>query len=140
MLLDHAQTHEQHLIFLGESGFQLMPNVRCGHGPLGDTPILEYSNENQRISVISCVTLNPCFSSTELYFRLLDPIENARPLAIVDFLSQLQKSIPRMLVVWDEASIHARSLLVREFLDSQEAMVVEILPAYFPQLNPDEYV
>lgn len=140
MLLDHAQTHDQHLVFLDESGFQLVPNVRCGYAPLGDTPIFEYSNDNQRISVISCVTLSPCFSNTELYFRLLDPNENARALDIVDFLSQLQESLPRMLIVWDGASIHARSLLVREFLDTQEGIEEETLPAYSPQLNPDEYV
>ena len=42
------------------------------------------------------------------------------------------------LLVWDRASIH-RAAPVREFVRSHPKICVEALPAYAPELNPEEY-
>lgn len=139
-LFGHAQDHDQHLIFLDESGFQLTPNVRRGYAPVGRTPILECSAQKQRLTVISCVTVSPCLTDVDLYFQILDPNENATARDIVDFLDQVRQDVPRQLVMWDGARIHAHSLVVREFLASHPEIDEETLPAYAPEFNPDEYV
>jgi transposase len=115
-------------------------HVRRGYAPVGHTPVLTCSGEKQRVSVISCLTISPQAHDVGLYFRLLDPNQNVCGPDIVAFLRTLRRSLPRMLVVWDGASIHARSAVVREFLAGQRAIAEETLPAYAPELNPDEFV
>lgn len=58
---------------------------------------------------------------------------------VVGFLEHLQRHIAgRILVLWDGARIH-RSQPVKEFLARQECRIhLERLPAYAPELNPDE--
>jgi transposase len=56
------------------------------------------------------------------------------------FLQHLLREVPgRMVILWDGAPIH-RSHLLKEFLANGAAqrLHVERLPAYAPELNPDE--
>ena len=58
----------------------------------------------------------------------------------VRFLKHLLRHLTgKVLVVWDGGSIH-RSRLVKDFLKTQEGhrVLLEPLPAYAPDLNPDE--
>lgn len=86
------------------------------------------------------MTLSPVRHDIDLYFRLLDPNENVRAADIVDFLKDLRRHLPRMLVIWDGASIHDRSRLVKSYWQGQKGIETETLPAYAPELNPDECV
>jgi transposase len=59
---------------------------------------------------------------------------------VVDFLRQLLRQIPgKLLVVWDGSPIH-RAQPVKDFLaaGATKRLRVEQLPAYAPELNPDE--
>ena len=61
---------------------------------------------------------------------------------IVAFLGQLQRQIPgKLLVIWDGASIH-QGEAVKRYLAGGAAtrLHLERLPAYAPELNPDEGV
>src|SRR5262249_39130764 len=65
---------------------------------------------------------------------------NAHGEDVVAFLKDLHWSFRRMTVVWDRSPIHSRSEAVREYLAAHPDIVVEDLPAYAPDLNPDELV
>jgi len=59
---------------------------------------------------------------------------------VVAFLEHLLREVPgRMVVIWDGAPIH-RSHLIKDFLANGAAqrLHLERLPAYAPELNPDE--
>lgn len=59
---------------------------------------------------------------------------------VVQFLKGLLEEMAgKVLVIWDGASIH-RSKAVKEFLAQGAAarLHLELLPAYAPELNPDE--
>lgn len=61
---------------------------------------------------------------------------------VVAFLRQVLRCIPgKLLVLWDGASIH-RNQDVKDFLARGAAarLLLEHLPAYAPDLNPDEGV
>src|SRR5262249_10089652 len=59
----------------------------------------------------------------------------------VDFLRQLKRHLGGgFTVIWDGHNIHSRSKLVKAFLAEHPEIVAETLPAYSPELNPDEYV
>jgi transposase len=59
----------------------------------------------------------------------------------VDFLKHLVRHLGTVLVVWDGASIH-RSKHLKEYLRTEGKGLVHLerLPAYAPELNPDEGV
>lgn len=59
----------------------------------------------------------------------------------VRFLKHLVRHLGKVLVVWDGAPIH-RSKVVKEYLrtDGKDKVHLERLPAYAPEVNPDEGV
>jgi transposase len=130
------------VVFLDESGFMLTPTVRRTLAPRGQTPILPAWQRHDRISAISCITFQPRREEGPgLYFELMPAGLNVRAEDIVAFLRQLRREVPGPLsVVWDRHNIHSRSRLVKEWLAGQADVVLEDLPGYAPELNPDEMV
>ena len=60
---------------------------------------------------------------------------------VVEFLRELKASLGGPLtVLWDRSPVHRKSRVVREFLARHPEIVTEDLPAYAPELNPDELV
>ena len=54
-------------------------------------------------------------------------------------LKHVQQQIPgKFILIWDRASIHT-SKKTKAYLRNQPEIFVEELPAYAPQLNPEEY-
>jgi transposase len=61
---------------------------------------------------------------------------------IVRFLRHLLRHVPgKLLVIWDGSPIH-RAQVVKDFLAHGAArrLHLELLPAYAPELNPDEWL
>jgi transposase len=58
---------------------------------------------------------------------------------IIETLQHLQRQIlGKIILIWDRARIHT-SKKVRAFLSDHPEIEVELLPAYSPELNPEEY-
>lgn len=136
-----AQRRGAHLVFLDESGFLLTPSVRRTWGPRGKTPILDAWDRRDRISAISSISVSPRNRRLNLHFDLLPDNENVHAEDVVAYLRRLKAQIGGPLtVVWDGSRIHNRSRLVRAFLAEHPEIQTEQLPAYAPELNPDELV
>ncbi len=87
------------------------------------------------LSVISALT-----PDGRLFTRVQE--QAFRGPAIVAFLRQLLRQVRgKLLVIWDGAPIH-RCQVVKEFLAAGAAQRIHLeqLPAYAPELNPDEGV
>ena len=105
------------------------------YAPVGRTPVLRAPLSYDHLSVISAITPDG---------RLFTHVQERafRGPAVVDFLRQLLRQIPgKLLVIWDGASIH-HCQAVKTFLAAGAAkrLHLERLPAYAPDLNPDEGV
>ena len=102
--------------------------------PKGETPVLRYRFNWQRLSAISGVT-----PTGYLYFRL--HVGTIRSEQVIGFLRQLLRlRRDRLLILWDRSPTH-RSRKVQAFVRRwRRRITVEWLPAYAPELNPDEYV
>lgn len=138
-IAEAARQRGAHLVFLDESGFMLTPTVRRTWAPRGSKPDLDCWDRRDRLSAISCLTVSPKANRLNLYFRLLPYNVDAKE--IVSFLRELKNSIGGPLtVIWDRGRVHRKSLLVRAFLAEHPEIVAEDLPAYAPELNPDELV
>lgn len=140
-IVREAFRRRAHIVFLDESGFQLNPSVRRTLAPRGRTPVLEAWDRRDRISAISCVTLSPIRARPGLYFDLLPVNRTVHAEEVVAFLRELRRQLRGpFTVIWDRHKIHSRAKAVQAYLAKHPEIVVEDLPAYAPQLNPDEWV
>jgi transposase len=58
---------------------------------------------------------------------------------VIETLQHLQRHIPgKIILIWDRARIHT-SKKVWNYLSDPPEIYVEFLPAYSPELNPEEY-
>jgi transposase len=136
-----AQQRGAHLVFLDESGFFLTPTVRRTWGPRGQTPILDAWDRRDRISAISSISVSPKSHRLNLQFELLPDNTNVHGKDIVSYLRYLKAHLGGpMTILWDGGRVHDRSALVRAFLAEHPEIHTERLPAYAPELNPDELV
>lgn len=101
--------------------------------PIGQTPILEFSFNWQKLSAIAGLT------NRSFCFRLHGG--SIRTAKVIGFLGQLRRFLPgKLLVIWDRAQIH-RSRRVRRYMETHhERIAMTYLPAYAPELNPVEYL
>lgn len=136
-----AQDRGAHLVFLDESGFMLTPSVRRTWGPRGQTPILDALDRRDRISAISSLSVSSVTRRVNLHFELLPDNTNVYGEDVVDYLRKLKATLGGPLtVVWDGGSVHDKSKAVQAFLAKHPEIRTEKLPAYAPELNPDELV
>jgi transposase len=119
----------------------LTPTVRRTLAPRGQTPIHHCWDRRDRISAVSAITLSPLRKRRGLYFALLPDNENVHAEEVVSFLRQLKRHLPgNITIVWDRGRVHDRSRVVQAYLAKHPEIITEKLPAYAPELNPDEQV
>ena len=97
------------------------------------TPVLRALLTRDHLSVISGIT-----SAGQLLLQMRE--RTLRGPDVVRFLQHLLRHIPgKLSVIWDGAPIH-RARVVKNFLAQGGAprIWLEQLPAYAPELNPDE--
>jgi transposase len=103
--------------------------------PRGETPVLHAPITRDHLSVISGIT-----PAGQLLLQTRD--RSLRGPDVVRFLRHLLRHIAgKLLVIWDGAPIH-RAQVLKDFLAQGGAarLWLEQLPAYAPELNPDEGV
>ncbi len=121
------------LVFVDESGFYLLPAILRTYAPIGETPVLKVFQTRDHLSMMSAIT-----PQGWLFTRTRDEALNG--MDSVHFLSHVHSQTDRkLLVIWDSSPIH-RNAEVRDFLTNGAAKHIHLerLPAYAPDLNPDE--
>jgi transposase len=140
-IVQAAQRRGAHLVFLDESGYMLTPTVRRTWAPRGSKPVLDCWDRRDRLSAISGLTMSPKARRLNLHFDILPDNANVHGEDVVDFLRQLKRQLGGpFTVLWDGSRVHSKSQVVRTFLAQHPEIVAETLPAYAPELNPDELV
>jgi DDE superfamily endonuclease len=130
-----AEAQQQNIFFIDESGFYPLPSVARTYAPMGQKPILRQWWTHDHLPATSA--LSP---EGKLYFHCQDYDMNSED--VVAFLEHLLREVPgRMVIIWDGSPIH-RSLTIKKFLanGASQRLHLERLPAYAPELNPDEGV
>jgi len=130
-----AQQEHRTLVFIDESGFYLLPGLVRTYAPEGQRPVQKEWQTRDHLSVMGGLTL-----TGQIYSLVRQHSLNG--LHTISFLQHLQMLAGvRLLVVWDNSPIHRRQE-VKEFLaqGGAEAIHVEPLPPYAPDLNPVEWL
>lgn len=116
----------------------LQPTVRRSWAPRGRTPILKCYDRRDRLSAISAVTVSPRRRRLGLYFDILD--HNVKADDFERFVERLLRRVGRpIILVIDRYAVH-RSAAQRLLARHPRRLSIEWLPAYAPDLNPDEQV
>jgi transposase len=127
-----------HLVFLDESGFLLIPNVKRTWAPKGQTPIIRHQIRNGKLSAISALSVSPKYKRIALYLQFRQG--SLRGPQIEAFLSNLLRQINGpIILLWDRNPIH-KYRTVRTFIEQHPRLHDEFFPGYAPELNPAEYV
>jgi len=127
-----------HLVFLDESGFLLIPNVKRTWAPKGETPTIRYRLDHKKLSAINALTVSPKRNHMALYIRFQK--QSFKGPDVLRFLKHLLQHLrgPVMLL-WDRGRIH-RDGNVQTFIENHSRLQVKEFPGYAPELNPAEYV
>jgi transposase len=134
-----AKRLKAHLVFIDESGFQLVPSIARTWAPRGQTPLLRCAVRWTKISAISAISVSPLRNKISLYARFLKG-KTIHSEDVARFLKQLLKHLRGpVFVLWDGINQH-RGPAVRAFLKRHQRLLVHRFPGYAPDLNPDEFV
>lgn len=105
-----------------------------GYAPRGQTPVIRLNAKRESINMISAIT-----NQGKVRFRLYEGSMNAD--VLIDFMMRLLKDAKRKVyLILDNMRVH-HAKPVKEWLEEHKKMIeVFYLPAYSPELNPDEYL
>ena len=120
-------------IFWGDETGLRSDDVRGrGYAPRGRTPVVRVCHRRAGLSLISAVS-----NRGALRWMVLDGAVNAA--ALVRFLQRLIQDIRRkVFLILDRLQVH-RASQIRDWLATHRTRIeVFYLPAYSPELNPDE--
>lgn len=130
----YARRTKRLILFLDETGVYLLPSLVRTWAPRGETPRLTERLSRDHLSVISAVSRQGAVYAA----RSSTAFDSD---AVIVFLDALHQRLPaqKLLVIWDGAPIH-RSTAIQQYLADGAAawLRLEPLPAYAPELNPDE--
>lgn len=122
-------------IFWGdETGLRNNCQHERGYAPKGKTPVIKITVNSQSINMISAVT-----NQGKVRFRIFEGNMNAD--VLIDFMMRLVNSADKkVFLILDNLRVH-HCKPVKEWLEEHKKMIkVYYLPAYSPELNPDEYL
>ena len=94
-----------YLIFIDESGFMLTPTVRRTWAPVGCTPMVRHRFANERISVISGISVSPTRKRLGLFGMFF--WDNIGQDEVVAFLRQVLRHIHgHLIALLDNSNTH----------------------------------
>jgi transposase len=120
-------------VFWDEFGFSFQESLAPTWARRGKRPIFRrVTKERRALSTAVALTL-----SGKIYKRHFEGSVNSQKL--IQALDHLRRYVPgKIILIWDRARIH-RSKITKAYLQIHPEILVEELPAYAPELNPEEY-
>ncbi len=128
-------TRENAEIYWGdETGLRNDCQHERGYALKGQTSVIRLNAKRVALNMISAVT-----NQGKLRFWLFEGSMNAD--VLIDFMWHLTKDAKRkVIMILDNLKVH-HSRPVKEWLEEHKSMIeVHYLPAYSPELNPNEYL
>lgn len=125
--VEHAEIH-----WGDETGIEQDGQRERGYAPPGHTPVVRKPAKKLRLNLISSIT-----NQGLMRFRVYEQTLTAK--VLIEFMSRLiQGQSKKLFLILDNLKVH-RSQAVQTWLEARRDRIeVFYLPAYSPELNPDE--
>jgi transposase len=129
-----AKKEKAEIYWGDETGVQNDSNRVRGYGPKGKTPVLAQTAKKEHISMISAI-------NNEGRIRFMVYREAMTSQKLITFTTRLIKDTGRKVyLILDNLKVH-HSRRVTEWVEAHKDKIeLFYLPAYSPELNPDEYL
>jgi transposase len=129
-----AQVEGASIFFGDEASVRTDFHAGTTWAPVGQTPIVRGTGNRKSINMISAVS-----AQGKLHFSLLD--KNGNSETFIEFCKKLLEDVGgKVYLVVDGHSSH-KSKKTRKYVESTKGQLkIFLLPAYSPELNPDEWV
>lgn len=129
-----AKQEDAEIYWGDETGLRNDCQHERGYAPKGKTPVIRLNAKRESINMMSALT-----NQGKVRFRFFEGSMNAD--VLIDFMMRLLKDAKRKVyLILDNLRVH-HAKPVKEWLEQHKKMIqVFYLPAYSPELNPDEYL
>jgi transposase len=119
------------IAFVDETGFSFRDGVATTWAPRGRTPVLKRVSKRRVLSTAIGLTLSGRIHKRHFERAIRGP-------DAVRFLEHLRRQVGGpMIVIWDRLPAH-RSKEVAAYVAGHRDLLIEWLPPYAPDLNPEE--
>ncbi len=111
-----------------------LPSIIKGYAPKGKTPVMGHTAKRFKINMISSIT-----NRGKLRFMVYE--QNMDADLFVTFLERLiESSDKKIYLILDNLRVHHSKIVKAWVEEHKEKIALFYLPAYSPDLNPDEYL
>jgi transposase len=133
-VVEQARVLGAEIYFVDEASVRSDTHRGWTWGKVGETPVVRDSGGRFGLNVISAVT-----ARGDMRFSFIeDRMNSAR---FIQFLKKLRKDAGRPIIVITDNARYHHSKETQAFIDSEpDSIIMAFLPAYSPELNPDEQV
>jgi transposase len=120
-------------VFFDEFGFSHLEPLATTWARKGKRPILRRVTRDRRV-LSTAVALTMSGKIYKCHFE-----GSIKSEQVIAALQHLQRQVPdRIILIWDRSRTHL-SRKTQAYLDAHPEICTEELPAYAPELNPEEY-
>jgi transposase len=133
-VVERAQELDAEIDFVDEAAVHSDAHRGWTWGKVGETPGVRDSGGRFGLKLISAVTLRG-----DMRFSLIEGKMNSG--RFIQFLKKLRKDASRPIIVIADNARYPHSKETQKFLETEaDSVLMAFLPAYSPELNPDEQV
>jgi len=131
---DRAKAEKAEIYWGDETGMRNDSQHERGYAPKGQTPVIRLNAKRVSTNMLSAVT-----NQGKVRFRLFEGSMNAD--ILIDFMKRLIKGAKRkVFLILDNLRVHHAKVVKAWLTEHTDEIEVFYLPAYSPELNPDEYL
>jgi len=122
------------IFFLDEAAVRSDAHRGTTWGKRGETPIVKNSGGRFGMKIISAIS-----PRGDMRFKFIEDRMNSAK--FIQFLKRLHKDAGQpILVITDNAKYHHSKETQKFIKENEDEIILEFIPAYSPELNPDEQV
>ena len=134
MIEKESKEEDAEIQWADETACVSLPSIIKGYAPKGKTPVMEHTAKRFKINMISSIT-----NRGKLRFMVYE--QNMDADLFVTFLKRLtESSEKKIFLILDNLRVHHSKIVKAWVEEHQEKIKLFYLPAYSPDLNPDEYL
>ena len=129
-----AKAEKAEIYWGDETGIRNDSQHERGYAPKGHTPVVRLNAKRTSTNMLSAIT-----NQGKVRFKVFDGSMNAD--ILIDFMKRLIKGAKKKIfLILDNLRVHHAKVVKTWLEDRTEEIEVFYLPAYSPELNPDEYL